>query len=731
MLFLILPKIPLMKPLCFIPFFVAIALATAAQPFPDYSISDPYLQFRATASSPLYTTYTAAMERSQLYGDKGYKMDYYSSCSPLAFEGDQAGRFFHLFKVNKVLVTSLSEFYRQPVVTASFPDMAVLEYQPWPGIEVKQVYFVYASSLALVDLQIRNTTRASHLIEVYPILDLGNDSLEVTGYDPRFNGLECFHHETHKRLISNLYRHGRYPTHCRNLFGAGRPPYSYGIYKGNMNDFYNAVKTDFYAKNINNDSLNMNAKGRAAYVSLHFPFELKPGETAHLRYFRGWQDAAANPEILIQQIDSLKLARLQPFIDDNVRLFSHIPRLSFDDPDDKLVYLGALNLARGCMLPPEGLTSHNYFVFSRQPLWGWGHGHQVLHESLSMLAYAWLDPVSAMESQRVYIEQQDTSGLIAYRHGPRGLQDYPHKGMPTTSAPFFNWINLEVFKISRDTTFLREAYRSGARYVEWLYKNRDTDRDGTFEWGPYGLIENVRDWYNVIFQVSKERFLDIDKEDISDELECLDLSLMVLKELRSLSAMAGFLELTAGQQHWDSLANSLQSLINERFWDEETRFFYHVDKHTHLFRFMNRDLKRQEIIGFLPLWAGAVDSTRAAILVKHLTDTTRFWRKFGVPTLSALDEWYSPDVDYCCKWNGPVWLLWDYMVFDGLRQYGYHDIALGLAAKMMLAVKTQLTKNHNFWESYSPDNEVLNSPPNYIWDAIMARVLIECMHPDE
>ncbi len=227
-----------MKPLCFIPFFVAIALATAAQPFPDYSISDPYLQFRATASSPLYTTYTAAMERSQLYGDKGYKMDYYSSCSPLAFEGDQAGRFFHLFKVNKVLVTSLSEFYRQPVVTASFPDMAVLEYQPWPGIEVKQVYFVYASSLALVDLQIRNTTRASHLIEVYPILDLGNDSLEVTGYDPRFNGLECFHHETHKRLISNLYRHGRYPTHCRNLFGAGRPPYSYGIYKGNMNDFY-------------------------------------------------------------------------------------------------------------------------------------------------------------------------------------------------------------------------------------------------------------------------------------------------------------------------------------------------------------------------------------------------------------------------------------------------------------------------------------------------------------
>ena len=142
---------------------------------------------------------------------------------------------------------------------------------------------------------------------------------------------------------------------------------------------------------------------------------------------------------------------------------------------------------------------------------------------------------------------------------------------------------------------------------------------------------------------------------------------------------------------------------------------------------MNRDLKRQEIIGFLPLWAEAVDSVRAAVLVKHLTDTTRFWRKYGVPTLSALDDWYSPDVDYCCKWNGPVWLLWDYMVVDGLRQYGYQSVARELAAKMMLAVKTQLAKNHNFWESYSPDNEVLNSPPNYIWDAIIARVLIDCM----
>jgi hypothetical protein len=65
------------------------------------------------------------------------------------------------------------------------------------------------------------------------------------------------------------------------------------------------------------------------------------------------------------------------------------------------------------------------------------------------------------------------------------------------------------------------------------------------------------------------------------------------------------------------------------------------------------------------------------------------------------------------------------MGLDGKTTYGHNTLAQPLADKMMLAATTQLKKNHQFWESYSPDNEVLNSPPNYIWDSIMARVLIE------
>ena len=65
------------------------------------------------------------------------------------------------------------------------------------------------------------------------------------------------------------------------------------------------------------------------------------------------------------------------------------------------------------------------------------------------------------------------------------------------------------------------------------------------------------------------------------------------------------------------------------------------------------------------------------------------------------------------------------MVFRGLVNYGYDELATELSNKMISAVELQLSKNHNFWESYSPDNEVLNCPPNYIWDAIVARLMID------
>ncbi|MDP1623826.1 MAG: trehalase family glycosidase [Bacteroidales bacterium] len=696
-------------------------LAAGAQQFKPI---EDYMRISAKADDPLYTTYAAAMSRSHLYGDKAYKMDYYSDDRPLSYSSDHAGRMFCIWKVDEVVIPRIGEFLVKPTVKFSFPDMAILEYEPFRGIRVSETFFVYSSAIAMVDMVIKNTDNIPHEVTVYPVLETGNDSLEMVRFDTISDGFITHRYESPYRLISSLKTDYGYPTRVRDFFTSNRRSVSHGGYNGDMDDFYNVVKTDYYS-NKRVDSLNMKSEGLVDFIALHLKKRLKPGESVNFRYLRGFQDRKDDQARLIRAVDSVKNFLLKTYYEDNLILFAKIPRISFKDEQKKLAYLSAFNLARGCMYPPSGKTKYNIYVFSRNPLWGWGHGHQVLHESLSMMAYAFLDPKSAEGSQRVYIEQQREDGLIAYRHGPRGLQDYPHKNMSTTSAPFFSWINLEVYKVGKDRQFLSDAYNSGSRYVEWLIINRDTDHDGTFEWGPNGIIENVRDWYNAVFQVSAERYLDVDKEDISDELECLDLTLMVIMEAKSLAKMASILGKSVEEKKWLEFAERTSKLVNERMWDETTGFYYSVNKQDHTFQFMTRDLKRQEIIGFLALWAGVAPKDRAAKLVQTLTDTTKFWRKYGVPTLSAQDQWYSPNVDYCCKWNGPVWMLWDYMVYAGLKHYGYDELAHQLADKMVSAVTLQLSKNHNYWESYSPDNETLNCPPNYIWNAIIAKLLID------
>ncbi len=699
-------------------------------------IQDEYLIMDAKDNDPLYTTYTAPMERSRMYGDKGYKMDYYTDENPLNYGSDMGGRIFNIWMVNKLVIDKMSELHSRPIVKASFSDMVITDYEPFVGIEARECFNVYSSEIAIVDMLIQNNSKKTHEIELFPVLEIRDDSMRILEYDEQNNAYIAYHHESLERLISDLYKGFGYPKDLRDIFTANLEPYSFGGFCGNHSDFYNYIKTDFYAETRYNDSLNFQQSGQVDFVSLHFKFSLKPSESKNVRYIRGIQSMDESKDKLMKEIENAKNIDLQTILNKNTALFKSVPRLDLCKKK-KIVYLGAFNLARGCMLPPTGKTSHNFYVFSREPLWGWGHGHQVLHESLSMLAYAYLDAESAQNSQRVYMEQQGSDGLIAYRHGPRGTQDYPHYSrihedtMSTTSAPFYNWINWEIYQVSGDREFLEDAYNSGVRYYEWLEKHRDADTDGTFEWGPYGIIENVRDWYNAVFQVSAERYLDVDKEDISDELECLDLSLMVVNELRCLTDMAVELGKKHEAKKWHHKAEDIAEKINRFMWDEESNFYYSVNRDDHSFHYLTRDLRRQEIIGFLPLWAEVAPFNRAELLFESLQDSSKFWRKYGIPTLAADDPWYSPYVDYCCKWNGPVWLLWDYMVLKGLIKYNQFELAQQMGDKMYQAVEAQLSKNHNFWESYSPDNDVLNCPSNYIWDAIIARVFIDLQEIEE
>ena len=691
--------------------------------FGQVTIKDDYLIINAKGNDPLFTTYAAAMSRSRFFADKAYFMDYFTSDKPITYSSQYAGELAVIWKVNNIVVSRIRDFIKKPVVIASFPDMAILEYEPFEGLKVQETFFVYSSRSAIIDMNIENTSNIEYDIILYPLLHLPKDSLEIVRYNNENNGYIFTHYESTIRLHSNLYASRGYPTDFRNILSCNITPDSYGGYNGcSIQDFYFAAKR-FSKVHDYVKQLNEKERGFVEIVALQKNFHLKPGKSTSVRFVRGTQDIHNSEVEMISDIRDALHTDIQKLVDENIALFRSVPRIKFKNHKEKMVYIGAFNLVRQCMLPPRAKTSYNYYVFSRNPIWGWGHGHQVMHESLSMLSYVYLDAKSAQESQRIYIEQQYDDGLIGYRHGPRGPQVYPHKGKATTSAPFFSWTNWEVYQVSKDRQFLKDSYKAGVNFVHYLERERDVDRDGLYEWGPYGIIENVRDGWNAVFQLFSEG--EDEGRDISDELDALDLSCQVANEMYYLKLMAKELGDKKGKEEWTKKFDKLAKLINKYMWDEHDKFYYHVAMSDNSFEFEGESLKRKEIIGFLPMWAHVATKEQAKELVKHLKNPDSFWRKYGVPTLAADDPNYTAFVDGCCRWNGPIWLLWDYMVFDGLKNYGYNKLAKQLSKKMILAVITQLEKNHHFWESFSPDYPMQECPSNYIWDSIMAKVLID------
>ncbi len=686
-------------------------------------VNDKYLQIDAGPNSPLFTTYAAAKDRSRLYADKAYFMNYFSSGQPITYSSQDAGHWSTVWKVGHVVIDKISQFAVPPVVVASFPDMAILEYEPFLGIKVQEVFAVYSSGAALINLHIKNVGKIGYDLSVYSILTMKRaDSMMVDGLNSGRTGYLLSHYESPVRMFSNLYK--GYPDRFKDMLASDAQVHSYGAYQYcSIARFYPVLRR-FNEYDPHVAKLNQIARGSAGLVALQRNLHLSPGESATIKFVRGCEDAKAPAGELSHDVDGALHADLQKLVDQDVRLFAAVPRIKFPNSADKLVYLSAFNLVRQCMLPPTGQAKHNFYVFSRNPIWGWGHGHQVMHESLSMIPYAIMDWKSAEGSQRIYMDQQQPDGLIPYRVGPRGPQTYPKDGVGTTSAPFFSWTNWEIYKVSHDRAFLQQAYRAGSRYVHYLEKNRDKNHDGLYEWGPYGIIENVRDDWNVVFQMFNPTRA-LNGSDISNQIKCLDLSSQVANEMYYLGLMVGALGDSSGVHEWTAKFDKLAGLIDKYMWDKKDKFFYHVSMNRHRFEFDGKSLRRKEIIGFLPMWARVATKQQAADLVKQLENPNTFWRRYGIPTVSAEDPGYTPFVDDCCHWNGAVWMLWDYMVMQGLEHYGYKEVADKVADKMLFTVETQLRANHYFWESYSPDFPIQQSPPNYIWDSILAKVLIE------
>jgi glycogen debranching enzyme len=121
-------------------------------------------------------------------------------------------------------------------------------------------------------------------------------------------------------------------------------------------------------------------------------------------------------------------------------------------------------------------------------------------------------------------------------------------------------------------------------------------------------------------------------------------------------------------------------------WHEEDGFFYSVDTRTSVM------IRKPGIAGLLPLFADAAVAARHPRLVQRLES----WLArvaYGVPSF----EPGRPEFEPQRYWRGPVWLIANWMLIDGLRRSGHAELA-GRVRRDSLA----LVERTGFAEYFNP-----------------------------
>ena len=373
--------------------------------------SQTYLSnLNVTANDPIYTTYAAPMSRSNYKIDQGYSLKFYDPEKGVNFESAKSGDLCIGFKMNGIVRYQLKDYYKEPVITATYSDIVKYYYYPFKNIRVECCFAVYSSKYIICEYKIINESNDIGDITLYPYTYIPNFKVNALSYSPAANSFTYLFTKSRDEWMKD--HNIPLVEKLQSVYMFSNTPDSYGTY-----EFLNDKNPDtslVLEKSFHKRLLNNMVNDQISVMAFQKNINLKQGGQKEFRIIREIDNADLESGKLIDESRMLLDVNLEQIIKDDEKIYSKIPSLNLKNKNDELIYWSAFSLMRQCMMPPEGECDYNYYVFSREPKWGWGYGGQVFHESLTMLAYALMDSESAMNSQRVYIERQLDNGYINY-----------------------------------------------------------------------------------------------------------------------------------------------------------------------------------------------------------------------------------------------------------------------------------------------------------------------------
>ena len=316
-------------------------------------------------------------------------------------------------------------------------------------------------------------------------------------------------------------------------------------------------------------------------------------------------------------------------------------------------------------------------------LWDWDQYFEAI-----VLLYAGYPSDYIRNGVKIFLDRQKPDGLIERCIPSGGGQTYyKHR---THFKPFLIQQLLLCLHVDGGLGWLQTdgRYEKIKKYLDYWLVKMDVRGKGLSVWTESGHT-GMDDHY--------ERAGDWGKA--SSFCEGVDLNSYLVRESRAMAIVARELGYLKDAEYYENASQLRKDAIQRNLWNEEDGIYYD-------FNVVKKEPIKIKYVGaFLPLWSRVASLKQAKkLLNSHLLNQQEFWRNYPIPALAATEPGYTegfPDGHStgCCPWRAHTWMPSNYMVFEGLRSYGFSETASELADRTW-----KMFLRGRFCEYYTSEN---------------------------
>ena len=359
------------------------------------------------------------------------------------------------------------------------------------------------------------------------------------------------------------------------------------------------------------------------------------------------------------------------------------------------------------------------------------------------IALLQVDPELSKQELRCLVQGAQPDGYIAHmllwerRGNPEWLKpeacirlDHPFF-TGTIQPPVIARALERIYDATGDLGFVREILPPVLRFVHWLERVRDADRDGLvtiiqpdesgLDASPkydaaMGIPSHPPEATLPAWRHSMHRLFDAYAGKSHEEqatlgvfaFEDVMMNVIYADALRALARLVGLAGMP-GADDLERASDRTHDALMQKSWDPKRGLFWDLSG--------SRE-ERVTVLTFtslFPLVLPDLDAGVAKRLVdEHLLNEREFWLPYPVPSVAASEASFDPAWLTKTTWRGPTWINVNWYLYWGLRQHGFADVASELARRTVA-----MQAIGGIREFYDPRTAAGEGATNFAWSCLV------------